>query len=160
MYEVFSLLQATKKFRDLPWNVVFLRSVKSCQEDTLLLPTHLHYMPTFNILGIIMIFLSSQLDSSFSRAEMMFVDYYMLRVYENYWSIPFTVAKNKKSGLLYPCLKKHFLKSNMLCLQQLLFRLDFMSHFQFWFTFRISPLERVMEWFECYQLIQVQKLKI
>lgn len=83
-------------------------------------PSHsLHYMPTFNILGIIMIFLSSQLDSSFSRAEMMFVDYYMLRVYENYWSIHFTVAMNKKSGFTVPMLEETFSKSNMLCLQQL-----------------------------------------
>lgn len=83
-------------------------------------PSHsLHYMPTFNIRGIIMIFLSSQLDSSFSRAEMMFVDYYMLRVYENYWSIPFTVAMNKKSGFTVPMLEETFSKSNMLCLQQL-----------------------------------------
>ena len=43
-----------------------------------------HYMPIFNVFAIIMIFLSSQLDSSFSRAETMFVDYYMLRVYENH----------------------------------------------------------------------------
>ena len=83
-------------------------------------PSHsLHYMPTFNTLAIIMIFLSSQLDSSFSRAEMMFVDCYMLRVYDNYSSIACTVDMNRKSDFTVPMLEETFSKSNMLCLQQL-----------------------------------------
>ena len=83
-------------------------------------PSHSsHYMPIFNVFAIIMIFLSSQLDSSFSRAETMFVDYYMLRVYENHWSIACTVDMNKKSDFTVPMLEETLSKSNMLCLQQL-----------------------------------------
>ena len=50
---------------------------------------------------------------------MMFVDCYMLRVYDNYSSIACTVDMNRKSDFTVPMLEETFSKSNMLCLQQL-----------------------------------------